>query len=652
MMRMASRGNDGLAKPVKSDYSGSIITRDTVTIPLNGKTYIKAGETIDFGAYGINHEGYNFALLEFSAKYEAKVYISYWTIDATTGSWKQGDWEQIYITSSVRPEHNKIEIALKKSTFSIRFENYGSLNGQWTNQNRITLSHREMLVSDKISKIDEKSNNLKRQLFESSTLSAGSFKDGVVPRFNDGLSVREADGYPYAKIYIPERFPMDIYYRGYVTESNGVLTLQENTLIYSSKTSSNKIVELVVPMKYQTYQYRIHNRGTTSGFIPTQNYEVLYEYDPELPDKLENMNENLKGISRPTKMPSKLLEFKRLPISMVIATKGTDGNFYVVDGTGNVKKYTKVAENNEPSQTGINFYEATGLVKSSNTSLTTIVYIPNSITYFAMVDGKATIYNAPDINTTPTVVYQSTNTETYFNNNFGIDYYANGTSFTGRLKLIVAAEYGMGQTKRNLLVSKDGGVTFEVKKQTKNEDTSSNYNSHWHDVAIDVYHGKIWASEGDGVINADIHYSEDFGDTWTTLHSTEQPTAIIPFPDKVVFGRDSHLVGLDYCDNPKLISDGFKEPKPLQEFINAQASSYYANSPVVLGNEAYMTFTLYSSVESNAIIVGTGDFGKSWTGLAIADPNISNFWAIDENYVYAFDKYYGYGIYAEKPKWI
>ncbi|NMA68238.1 MAG: hypothetical protein GX958_02320 [Desulfitobacterium sp.] len=353
-----------------------------------------------------------------------------------------------------------------------------------------------------------------------------------------------------------------------------------------------------------------------------------------------------------TKKPSHLLLFKKAAIGNVLTIcRGFDDFFYLVTLEGVFEKHREITKTKEPDEVGITWDE------ESYGRIVNIVVMPEGITVFANIEGnsKGRIYHMVDLNSQPELVYESKGKNpSFFVNEFGIKSYYNGLG-----SYILAGVYGRGPEARDLLLSKDGGKTFEVIKKTRNNLEVKN--SHWHDVAFDIYHGFLWASEGDGTTNSGVHFSDDLGETWRTLTNLSQPTAILPFPDRVVFGRDDGKAGLSYFEKPLLVED-YESIKDnsyniLREFMpSIDGYSYYGRTPIVKGNEAYLTFTLYPE-NKTALIIATGDFGKSWHFVFMGHKSegsdrkrITMLVDIDDNYVYARSHSTVY--FAEKPEWL
>ena len=377
------------------------------------------------------------------------------------------------------------------------------------------------------------------------------------------------------------------------------------------------------------------------GIQGTRSYEILHNNVLNL-DIEKTMLELKDDVGK--KAPTKPLKFKQSPLDIQVANKGYDDYFYVVDNSGTIKKYEDIKTNGEPLETGINIWDSLGFTAQINY----VFVMREGITYFInegtsnSAEQRGVIYHAETINDTPTQVYKATSTS-FWSRHFGVKEYDNGID-----SVIFCGLYGgSADNGLDLLLSLDGGTTFSKVGETRNRIGTTN---HWHDVAIDTYSGYLFTSQGDTRESSSVHYSKDFGETWEVLTENMQPTAIVPFPDRVVFGRDDFKVGLDYVMKPENPSHNFKEPKELTVFNNQQASYFFARAGISEGNEAYMTFSIYG-IAKNPIIVATGDFGKSWHGVFYSKNNVGNFFHMDDKFVYGYNKEYDGVIYSEKPEW-
>ena len=142
----------------------------------------------------------------------------------------------------------------------------------------------------------------------------------------------------------------------------------------------------------------------------------------------------------------------------------------------------------------------------------------------------------------------------YFAAGMGFHYVGGGRK-TG---MVLVGEYGNNDnSEHHAYLSLDGGQTFTT-VFTHEENPSAN-NVHIHDVAISPFNGHLWISLGDDSATNGIYRSVDLGATWTKLETDilRKPTVIMPFIDRVVFGRDEASLkpGFDYYQEPISISD-------------------------------------------------------------------------------------------------
>ena len=663
-MRIAGR-NDGVAKAIKTDSEGRLESTTNIKRTLFEKaTYLPPNIGVETGIK--NALGNKFLNVHFALKSIAfAVDIQYYETDFTTGEPKIWlAWEQIYL-KGVNPNQSTgshaFTVPLKTNMYNIRFRNIDSIGGELTkNTNYEILTLESLEPSDALATIKRDAFNnvavkgsLSRQVFKLDQVY-------LAPNTSIESGVKNAEHNTHSLIklnlggigfYVDVQF----YTVDFSTGDYKIWTTWERVIHVTSNPSNitgNHTFE--IPLKSQFYNIRLSIEGPNGASIAKGgHYEILStnsllndDYIKQLPEISTKLTELTNA--RVQKSPLSGLYFKTSPIDVRSMVKGVDGFFYVADSQSVIKKYAKVHEANEPLDTGINFLTAIG--KTSETaSMVRMVILPKSVVYFTNVDNKATIYHAKDIKTTPSLVYEGV-VGTQFNNSFGVDSYSNGSHMTGD-NLVLASTYGSGKIKREVVFSKDGGATFNVVKTTRTARPTDSVNTHFHDVAIDMYRGLLWASEGDGFNNAGIHYSDDWGTTWTTLPNKEQPTTIIPYPNKIVFGRDGKLVGVDYVTPPKDVTEGFTAPKPLQEFMNEQAHSYFSRTAVSIGGESYMSFWVVDTVTKAKLAVATGDFGETWHSVWTGFNNIGDFCAVDDNYVYAYDKWGAVVLYSEKPKW-
>lgn len=631
MMRIAGRGDDGLAKAISTDKSGRLDVRGNKKIQLTAPRAINAGAELIFGPYNTD-EKYSYATFNFDTRFEMKVYIAYHHWNPPTNTYVIGDYEEVLSNTSVGDRYSKAEVQLKTSRFSVKVHNYGASGGFLGENNFIILSDFETSLGDTFRDIYSNSTNLQRQIVEGGTVAVGGFKRSLM---------KNNKGYNHITLKIPKDFPMKVSIRYFYKRSNGVNAATSYREIAETTQMKGEFLSLEVPLETDQYQILIDNIGITAAHLSDDNFEILSNVD-----ELER-TQTQALIHGPLSRPKSRLYFKQTAPSIAIMTRAEDGLFYVADQEGALKTYTDIAKSIAPSETGLNFYTAIGKTKET-AGLVAISVIGNDINYFANVDNKATIYHTKSISTAPTMVYQSTDVGALFSGSFGIDAYISGI-MTSRSGVVVASTYGTGQVARDLVVSTDRGVTFEVVKKTQNL-TSVNGNSHWHDVAYDAYRGWIWASEGDGA-NSAVWYSEDLGSSWKKLPDKEQPTAIVPFSDRIVFGRDGWHAGVDVLEIPDSQSYAFGSIKPLKDANRAMGANYFARKPVTYSDESYMSFEVYESATQPSVVIATGDGGRSWHGVWSGITNIGNFIAMDDEYVYAYDKWGASVVYSKRVLW-
>ena len=234
-----------------------------------------------------------------------------------------------------------------------------------------------------------------------------------------------------------------------------------------------------------------------------------------------------------------------------------------------------------------------------------IVYVINDTDEEEVKTVK--VWKAPDIHTEPTLVatLAGGHTESLACNSF----------YDGINELVMIGGYE--QTKgldRFMYLSTDGGETFTNVKTTIG--VNADYNWHWHAAAYDPYQGRLWISEGDDPTNRAIWYSENMGVSWSRIQSNDyQPTLIMPFPNKVIFGRDHGYPGIDAYIRQKISSE-IMPVSVLQDNLTFRkdiaGALYYPSQPQAQeGVEAYISFGAHIAGEIN-YIYATGDGAESW----------------------------------------
>lgn len=350
-----------------------------------------------------------------------------------------------------------------------------------------------------------------------------------------------------------------------------------------------------------------------------------------------------------TKQPLNTLNFKQLLDRPVMGFSIYDGKHYIMDENGTIQVYNDITVDSEPIETGatINNSEGQSVVHFEVTRQGVVVSRNND-------DGSCELLYAPDISSEFTTTYTSPeDTEIHsFNSAFGLKVHDNGQH-----TIVFVGVYGRGKSEKDLLLSTDGGETYEVVNKTRVIEPIP-YNSHWHDVEIDTYHGFLWASQGDGEGSRRIIFSRDLGESWETLiENTDQPTAIIAFPNRVVFGRDGKTAGLDSVVKPKLLADEMNF-QPQFELQGVAGQEYYAHSPVKIGSEGYLAFSI-SPEKNPAMLWATGDFGETWYGVHMGDRTdvgfINTLVGIDEKHIFGLGSNWGGGLntiyYSKKVEW-
>lgn len=206
-------------------------------------------------------------------------------------------------------------------------------------------------------------------------------------------------------------------------------------------------------------------------------------------------------------------------------------------------------------------------------------------------------------------------------------------------RYILASEYGHTSTMKKIWLSKDGGLTYSVLKEG---DTLYTGNNHWHTATFDPYSGGIFASQGDGN-NARLYFTPDFGITWNYIEGT-QPTAIYPFPNRVIFGRDNtgERPGIHEWDRDEIFPTSLKDALTFREdrwsynFYPSNTKWNNANP-----NEYYLAFPSHIGADELSYIYATGDGGESWHKVYENLIRLVSLTGIDkQGYIYATDRDY------------
>jgi hypothetical protein len=188
--------------------------------------------------------------------------------------------------------------------------------------------------------------------------------------------------------------------------------------------------------------------------------------------------------------------------------------------------------------------------------------------------------------------------------------------YDGLVNVVLVGEYGSGNTPKRLWLSKDGGVNWEIIKETTPKATGATQ-SHWHAVHYDRYSARIWAAEGDDA-NRALHWSDDFGETWHSIEGVYQPTLIKSFPNCVVFGHDEgeENTGLSVW----MRNNDKRNDVVLRRVltVNEKPSAYHypdARQWAQRGSDAYVLFMRKYGTDYTWAIYKTNN-GIVWTGVS------------------------------------
>lgn len=316
--------------------------------------------------------------------------------------------------------------------------------------------------------------------------------------------------------------------------------------------------------------------------------------------------------------PETLLNFERIDgWSVSSVATSYDGNLHIFGkSTGNTMLY-KSQDGGETFEPGM---PMSALSEPTDGVIAFTVFEDGTV---SIVGRNGQIFHAESFDGTPTLVHTiDTRTLRLATNSFSGD---------GKQYIFVGG-YDHTTDRKQMVVSKDGGRTFEL---LRNGGTLNSGNNHWHSVIYDPYSDMVWLSEGDGD-NSKILYTQDWGVSWDTISGTH-PTTMYPFLGRVVFGRDKtgEKPGIDVWDRetglPVNIKGALTFREDLWSFdVYPTRSDWHSSNP----DEYYMLFPTHSGGES--YIYGTGDAGKTWH--LIYHGQLVNRWVtgVDKNgYVFA-----------------
>lgn len=198
---------------------------------------------------------------------------------------------------------------------------------------------------------------------------------------------------------------------------------------------------------------------------------------------------------------------------------------------------------------------------------------------------------------------------------FGFDTYEN---------VALLAEYGDkngSDNPRRVYLSTDFGDTWKVIFEPE---VRANY--HTHDVRFDPYDDIIWVVNGDTLDNSNVHYSTDWGETWTSVYidgeCPNQFTSILPMPECVLFLTDNRHDGVYRWDR---VSGGIESVGQLL-LEPAYTINLENDAEEMIGNRGFVDFygdgsayfgyaQFHTNVKERAIVYATKngyDFYKIW----------------------------------------
>lgn len=226
------------------------------------------------------------------------------------------------------------------------------------------------------------------------------------------------------------------------------------------------------------------------------------------------------------------------------------------------------------------------------------------------------------------------------------NYYSDGIN-----EYIFVGEYDHTNAMKRMWASKDGGDNFFVQKEgtTDNPEDYGSGNNHWHSVAYDPYAGAVWMCQGDG-LNRRHFVTYNWGESFTEFRDGEhQPTLILPFPKRVVFGRDNLTPGASEILRSSETLDLVNKFSFREEY---NADMFYPSYQPILhtGQEAYILFRNQGTSDGMSYIYGTGDGGDSWHMLYSTTESLSSLAGIVNGYI--FIRQSGGSLKRAKVEWV
>jgi len=109
--------------------------------------------------------------------------------------------------------------------------------------------------------------------------------------------------------------------------------------------------------------------------------------------------------------------------------------------------------------------------------------------------------------------------------------------------IVLTGSYGDPLQHAVVLLSRDGGETFEEILSFRGESSADTEVKHIHDVKFDPYEGLIWVTTGDDYLEENslenrILVSGDWGESWAEFRGY-RAAQIMPFPKCVIFAGDN-----------------------------------------------------------------------------------------------------------------
>lgn len=247
-----------------------------------------------------------------------------------------------------------------------------------------------------------------------------------------------------------------------------------------------------------------------------------------------------------------------------------------------------------------------------------------------IVITKKHIYQSDDFDSGYKIVFSAQEDDVF--HLMGVHYYHGRSDM--EQSIIIVGEYGHlpnPPEARRLFASFNGG--YDWKQINECQVVDNDVNAHWHSSAYDPYRGRIWASQGDGIDNGILSYSDDLGENWTIVDVPEnpyieahQPTALAITPRKILTCPDGGPIPSSMLSIPvdNKSSDIKSEIFPIkyEHLVWSQIKSYqgYAEGTPVYADDGSIYIYYGSQYGFNKwFILATGDGGETFHNVYVVN---------------------------------